>query len=208
VSDDFDGGLRPGWTFFDPQGDSGFALSGAGTADAWLTISVPGGTRHDPYRYNAAPRLMQIVDDTDFTIEVKLETVLNQSAQQQGVLVEQDAGTWLRFDVFSDGTSWHVFSAAMRNHVATNKINVSVASTASPSPLFLRVERQGNQWTLSYSTDPGSVGWTVAGAPYSFDLDVRSAGVFAGNALAAPPVEAHFDYFFDANAPIVPEDTP
>ena len=152
---------------------------------------------------------MQFVDDSDFTIEVKLETSLSLGNQMQGVLVEQDGGTWIRFDVFSDGASWHAFAASMDRHVADNQVNVEVDTTPSPAPLYLRVARVANQWTLSYTTDPDSVPWTTAGASFHFPMTVRSAGVFAGNAtVTAPAVDAEFDYFFAAAAPIDPEDTP
>ena len=51
VSDDFSAPTLNTslWTKIDPLGDSNFTIEGTGTTDALLNITIPGGTKHDPF---------------------------------------------------------------------------------------------------------------------------------------------------------------
>ena len=61
VSDDFNACLidTGTWSAVDPIGDAQFSVSGAGSDNAHLVITVPGGLSHDPWTNNDAARLMQ-----------------------------------------------------------------------------------------------------------------------------------------------------
>jgi len=185
------------WTAVDPVGDSSISVDGY-----TLRIDVPAGIPHDVWLSgNMAPRIVQAVANTDFEIEAKFESPLSQQYQLQGILVEQDASNFLRFDFYSDGTNTNIFAAAFSNGSVSVKVNTVVALG---SPLFLRVTRTGNQWIQWYSLD--GVIWIQASS-FSHTLAVGAAGVFAGNAgSSAPPHTAIVDYFFNTASPISPED--
>ena len=187
VSDTFDQPLDANvWSFYDPLGDSTLSMTGT---DA--TISVPAGTSHNLWR-NAltAPRIRQAANDTDFEVEVKFDSALSAKYQLQGLVVEQDNANLLRFDFYSDGSVTRIFSASFVNGIPNRHISSVITSGV---PLYLRVNRQGNQWTTSYSYNGND--WVVAGV-YTHELTVTSVGIFGGN--AGPTVPANntvVDYF-------------
>jgi hypothetical protein len=73
----------------------------------------------------------------------------------------------------------------------------------------LRLARNGNIWTGSWSAD----GTTFSAAPsFTFDLNVASIGPYAGNyastSVNSPAFTAIVDYFFATSNPIANEDGP
>jgi regulation of enolase protein 1 (concanavalin A-like superfamily) len=202
LSDDFHTGVLDTqlWEVVDPQGDGTVELVGAGTADAQLRLSVPAGTTHDAWTSNTTLRAMQPAADGDFEIEVKFESEPTQQYQGQGLLVEQDPSNYVRFDVYSDGSTLKVFSATFNNGAPTIRVNSAIS--AGPTT-YLRLARSGNQWTARYSYDGSS--WTTA-TSFSHALTVWSVGVFAANFNPNPAYTAVVDYFFDTASPIDPED--
>ncbi len=205
VSDDFN---HPNldtvlWWVSDPLGDAGVTLTGAGTGDAQLLFSVPAGASHDPWATDTAPRLLQAANDTDFSVEVKFDSPLTERYQTQGIIVEQDLDTWLRFDFYTNGSVVYIFSASKTN--GTMKRQIKQAINIS-EPMYLRVDRSGDLWTVFYSGDGAN--WTVAGS-YTYPMIVSALGPFVGNfgdGSNAPAHTAVIDYFFNGASPIVPED--
>ncbi len=185
------------WSVIDPQGDSVISVDGYR-----LKIDVPADTSHDVWLSgNMAPRVMQVVTDSDFEMAAKFESPIGEQFQLQGILVEQDAGHFLRFDFYSDGTNTKIFAAAFSDGSVSVKVNKTVTVG---NPMFLRITRTGNQWTQWYSED--GVTWTQA-ISFRHNLAVETAGVFAGNkGNPAPRHIALIDYFFNTAAPISPED--
>ena len=199
TSDDFnssslDSGL---WSVIDPVGDSSISVDGY-----TLQISVPAGTPHDVWLSgNMAPRVMQAVANTDFEVEAKFESPLSQQYQLQGILVEQDASNFLRFDFTNNGTDTRIFAAIFSNGSVSVEVNTVISVG---SPMFLRVTRAGDQWTQWYSVD--GVTWLQA-VSFTHTLTVGTVGVFAGNAGGSAPQHiAVIDYFFNTASPISPED--
>jgi regulation of enolase protein 1 (concanavalin A-like superfamily) len=175
--EDFDGiALNTSrWTFTNPLGDSTQSVSGGK-----LYLSVPAGTEHDLWTgVYTVPRIMRPVPNKDFTLQVKFDSAVTQRYQQQGLLVEQDGSNLIRAEVFHDGSSVKLFAATMASGTATSRIFKQITIGA---PVYLRLARAGNQWTLSYSTNGTS--WTTGGT-FSQALAVTSAGVHVGNAGAA-----------------------
>ncbi|MEM6671689.1 MAG: fibronectin type III domain-containing protein [Planctomycetota bacterium] len=202
-SDDFNGcgALKYFWSAIDPLSDSPIQLVGGGSPDAALEISVAGGVSHEPWESsNTAPRLMQATDDVDFSISTRLETLPTLRYQEQGLLVEQDATNWIRFDVYSTGSTLRLIAASATN--GSMQVHRDRSVTLS-TPAFLRVTRTGDSWAFDISND--GVNW-VNRASFVHSLSVTSTGVFAGNAGPAPAYVARFDYFEEAAAPIVNED--
>ncbi len=204
TSDDFDSATLDTdlWDIIDPQGDGTVSVVGAGTSNARLLLSVPEGTAHDPWVVNTSLRVMQPATDEDFEIEVKFESLPTEKFQSQGLLVEQDAGHFIRFDLYSDGISLLVFSAVFADGSPITQLNQAI--TAS-SIQYLRLTRTGDVWTEHYSLDGQS--WTTV-ASFTQSLQVSSVGVFAGNFDPSPAYTAVVDYFFETSSPIEPEDTP
>lgn len=205
VSDDFSscGLAGVGWSFVNPLGDGSYALDGLGTGGARLLLSVPAGTSHDPWAANPTVRLMQAAEDLDFEIEVKFESVPNRKYQMQGVLVEQDMNSWIRFDFYHDGSSLRIFAAGTENGMPTAVINQAIPSG---DLLFMRVRREGDLWTQRYSLDGQA--WTTSGS-FMQALNVSAVGPFVGNHGSSGVIPAHtavVDYFFHVDSPIIPED--
>lgn len=204
VSDDFNSiDLDPIWTFVDPVGDSSFELVGAGSGNALVEISVPSGVSHDVWTNgNAAARLSQAIDDTNFDIEVKFESVVTVRYQMQGVLVEQDAGNFIRFDTVRNSSSVRLFAAAFVGGSPQVKLNLTI----TPGPeIYFRISRVGDTWAFGYSNDGQDYQTAVT---FDHPMVVASVGPFAGNAggAGAPAMTARVDYFFNALEPIDPED--
>jgi hypothetical protein len=186
VSDDFNGILDTSvWTFYDPVGDS--TLSETGTQ---ASISVPAGSNHDLWQNNlSAPRIRQAANNTDFEVEVKFDSALSTQFQIHGITVEQDLNNLIRFDFFSDGSVTKIFSASFVNGIPTKHVETVITDGV---PLYLRIKREGNQWTTSYSYD--GTNWIVAKV-YTHNLAVTSVAIFGGNAGPAPAYTALIDYF-------------
>lgn len=111
-------------------------------------------------------------------------------------MVEQDATNYARFDVMSDGKSLRVFSATFADGSPTVRVRAKIAS--SPTT-YLRLQREGDQWTGQYSYDGAN--W-VAATSCSHSLAVSSVGVFSGNFTPNPPYTAVVDYFVETSAPL------
>jgi len=215
TSDDFNSHnlKRPLWTFTDPKNDATLAMAGVGSGNATISITVPAGTTHDLWvGGNFAPRIMQSVTaNENFTAEARftspLSGVIYQKYQAQGILVEADANNLIRFDFTTgDQDSVMAFAAVFAGGFASPQ--VKIAKNIAPygiAPLYVRVERTGNSWTMLYKTSDGAP-YDTAGT-FAHTLTVSKVGIFAVNAGTSP--DAHTmvaDYFFNADSPIVPED--
>lgn len=179
------------WTFVNPLGDAALRLTGT-----QAVIDVPGGQSHTLWQeVKTAPRLMTPANNTDLDLQVRFASPLGQRYQAQGILIEQDAANYLRFEFHHDGVSTRVFAAGFINNAPTVYRNLPV-SVRDES--YLWVGRLGDVWTLAFSDD-GSA-WTVA-TSFAQPLRVTAAGVFAGNDAAPgeiPPAHAAvIDYFLN-----------
>ena len=192
------------WSFVDPLGDSCLSIVGTNTADARLLLSVPAGVDHITWTSLDSARVEQTVADTDFFVEVKLESPLSQAFQEQGLIVREDDTNFLRFDFYHDGTGTRAFSGSITNGVPQSQFDTPVFPL--DDRLWVRVQRVGDLWTHEYSVD--GVVWSP-GASFVRAMSIQTVGVFAGNVSAgggAPALTAAFDYVFDVNAPIANED--
>ena len=202
VSDDFHAASLNSalWSVENPVGNGSVSVNGHA-----LVLSVPAGSAHDTWSDGLnGLRVVQPVANGDFEVESKFESMGGSAFQDEGILVEQDASTVLRFDVFNAGGSIvNVFAASVSGGTAS----VKVASTLSPSPaapFWLRVKRTGSTWLFTYSLD--GVSFVTAGS-FSFAMTVAKVGPYAGNSGTPPPAwTATVDYFFNTASPIVPED--
>ncbi|MFT4648065.1 MAG: regulation of enolase protein 1 (concanavalin A-like superfamily) [Glaciecola sp.] len=208
ISDDFNvcADLGPAWTFQDGASLEGsYGLQGGGSNDAQLWISVPAGSDHQAYDSIDCPRVTQSVSDTDFGVEVKFDSEITDAYQLQGLLVEQDADNWLRFDVFSTAAGPYFYAGST---VGGSTVQEGIGELSASAPYYLRVARSSNQWTFEHS--PDGTTWTTL-ASFNHALTVNTVGPYAGNGAAsggnpAPAFTALCDYVFDVITPITPED--
>lgn len=205
-SDNFDDCVLAGkWEFVNPLGDGSYKVNGR-----QLELSVPADTVHNVFTTgNDSARVMQTTENEDFTVEVKFDSRLEQSGAMQGIIVEQDAGSFMRFDFFRREDTITVYAAAFVLP-ATDPVLSFGKVTLAPmdTPLSMRVVRFGDNWELLYSFDGSQ--WNPA---YEFEhtLIVQQIGVFSGNFKVKGIVPAHtavVDYFYNALDPNKPADRP
>ncbi len=197
VSDDFSGlALSDAWSFAGPSGTG--ATLGVGGGEAYLEFAVPNGDFNLYRQTKNALRLMQEAPDGDFQVEARYLTTPTVQNQTQGILVEEDADSWIRFDTYYDGSNLRAFAAVTLNGVTSNKIHVVIPGGTAP---YLRVTHTGNTWSFAWSTD--GVSWTTAGS-FNQALEVSAVGPFAGGVNS--PYIARVDYFENTADPILDED--
>jgi len=225
-SDDFQsGGSLDGiWAETDPQGDCTVALTGQGTGNAFLEITVPqSGLNHDAYIPNNACRVLQPVTspNVSFSCTVKMEGAKpSASYQSRGLMVvaTEDSGhRYYRLDNYYGGSDYVYTGLGFGVGVTgfQQKANVNLTTTVT-DPFWLRITRTyvdgvNDNWETFYSLDGSAytsiVTWESgpdSGDEYTFTP--AYIGVFAGNSNNPAQYTAKFDYFFEDSAPISPED--
>lgn len=194
------------WTYVDPQAGTAGASSLTATGYG-VEIAVPGGTRHDVWTSSTptinAPQLLQAINDTDFDLEVAFESNVEQATQMQGVLIKQSDTKFLRINYQHDSDGSFRLRAFKFNS-ATSASQVVNASFSAPYPQYLKVERNGDTWTVFSKVNAGDA-WLEKGN-FTFALTVTSAGLFVGNSGDNPAFTMKADYVFNAAEPISPED--
>ena len=195
--DNFDGNEpnQAVWTFVNPLGDASFAMNGGAAV-----INVPPGTNHDIEVPIEAPRLMADFNNVNFTIETKFNSLVTLGYQMQGLLIQQDLNNFIRFDVAYNGSNVYLYVAYFSGGQGTSKLN----ATIQPAALYyLRINRQGNVWTLYYSVNGSQ--WNTA-TSFSGTLAVSSMGIYGGNfsdtGNSAPRFSAVADYFKSTVTPV------
>lgn len=193
------------WTFIDPRGDSSYKVTGTA-----LEITVPGTEEgHNIWTDgNFSARLMQPAGSGDFQIQARFNSLVSQPFQLQGLLIEEDAANYIRFDsYYARDDLMHIYVQTYNNTIPSKKADIPISATA---PVYMRVTRVGDEWTMTYSTNGTT--WLEA-ATFSYGLNVTSAGVFAGNVQPrrnemAPEHTAVIDYFYNSADGSLPVDSP
>lgn len=209
-SDDFSSPeLNARWTYVDPLDDVTLGLQGFGTVDAQLRFDVPAGQSHDLWEgANWAPRVLQATANTALHLEAKFDSVVTEQYQFQGIVVQESLDRLLRFEVLSrGGDTNYIFAALVTPTSATVLADIPVSGAMAPN--YIRVRRDGDEWTMS--TSANGVNFTVA-TIFTQSMTVTQVGVHAGNnappgTTTAPAFVALVDYFFNADSPILQEDT-
>jgi hypothetical protein len=206
VSDNFDeAALNTSlWSTENPLGDGIVTMNGSA-----VTLNVPQGTVHTlSTSADNTLRIMQPVSNSDFSVDVRFQSVPEIGNQDEGILVEQDSGDFLRFDVLFNGTVGpEIFAAGVTGSQSTTFVSTQI--TLGSGPLILRLARSGNVWTGSWSTN----GTTFSAAPnFTFDLNAARVGPYAGTyastAFNSPSFTAVVDYLFATAEPISNQDGP
>jgi hypothetical protein len=190
LSDGFDGSSLNGvWTFIDPRGDAALTMTGT-----QVSISIPAGMNHDVWTDgNFAPRIVQTTTNIDFEVETKFDSPMTAGYQMLGIIAEQNASNYLRFDFVYGASMTRIYAASFAGGGVTVRKDSAIANG---SPLYLRVKRVGNQWTESFSYDGAD--WITA-VTFTHSLVVGSVGPFVGNygnpESSAPAFTGLIDYF-------------
>jgi hypothetical protein len=145
---------------------------------------------------------MQEANDRSFEIEAKFDSIPSGTYASQGLIVEQDADNFLQYYFFSwdDPSRINLYAAkVVGGTVQPELYNEEITSDITGTPMYLRLTRQGDQWTLWYS-DNGTI-WIQADT-FSHSMTVTSVGVFVGNGSTGDPPQdppgftAEVDYFY------------
>jgi hypothetical protein len=99
VSDNFDSPSlnTKVWTFVNPLGDGVLTMNGSAA-----TLNVPYGRVHDDWTNgNNTIRLMQNISNSNFQVKVRFQSDVELGNQDEGILVQQDAGDFLRLTSFA-----------------------------------------------------------------------------------------------------------
>jgi hypothetical protein len=205
VSDNFDSPTLNAavWAFVNPRGDGVLTMNGTAA-----TINVPQGSKHDPWTSgDGAVRLMQQIADSDFQVQVRFQSDVEIANQEEGIIVEEDATHFLRFDVMNNGTGVRIFAAGIKDTTETTFVNAALPITQAP--ILLQLERTGNNWLARWSRD--GINYSTA-ASFSFVLTVSRIGPYAGNSNATPANTPAFtaviDYFFNLASPLANQSGP
>jgi hypothetical protein len=176
------------WTVSDPVGDVTVGVSGGN-----LSLALPQNVQHTiTGGGSTVPLVMQPASDTDFDVQVKLVSTLGIQVQGAGIRAAQSGTDYLRFELFSDGTSMRALGGAVTAGSPQTLFNVSIGENGT-APVYLRVKRELDTWTEYYSFD-GST-WNVAGE-FSRNLTLQQLGLTARNeGSPAPSLTALFEYF-------------
>lgn len=208
ISDDFDGCavLSPMWTWSDPLGQADYSVTGS-----QVQIVIPPGVNYDIWKDgNNSARLMQEVANTNFELFVRFDSPLTAGVQTKGVLIEMSDSVFLRADFMHDGTGLRFFAGTVSDGVGRIRFNEAIPAPATPG-ISMRVQRNGDQWKMMYRVNDADPWIGVPKNSFKFAMNVERVGVFAAsqassNQATAPGHTALFDYFFNAAAPIAPED--
>jgi hypothetical protein len=167
-------------------------------------FTIPAGATHNLWENNKdALRIVQPTDDYNFEIEVKINNLPSAKDEMAGILVQQDFANWLRFDFFHNGSTLRMNAAKTIDNKSSN-VKVLSLNPGGSTVGYIRVERNGDTWTQSYSFNGND--WTIFHI-FPQELEVTGSGVFVGNTDQTPAdYAARVDYFFNTAAPIIPED--
>ena len=201
------------WTWVNPLDEDNVQLSLRGDQ---IAITVPGGDATAP-AHNVwttgidAPRLMQPSNDTDFTVEAKFDSAIEGFLAMQGILIQQDEDTFLRFEFHArQANEINVYAVTIDGDQAKPRKTtvVPIADSSASVPMYMRIVRTGAKWEQWYKM--GQAGEWVKSVDFEFAVEVNQVGVYAGNTRFKGNLPTHtavVDYFFNTASPITAEDS-
>lgn len=170
------------WSFVNPVGDGTMAMVPG------VKLTAPAGKNHDPaFGGNNSVRIRQLISDVDFSVITQFDSLPAASYQSEGVIVEQDATNYLRFQVSFDGTALTAYANAVVNGIDTNKASAIV--TPAATGIWIAVVRAGVNWTMAYSLDNTNY---IPLPSFSQTLVTRYIGPMAGNFNTTPAANTQF----------------
>jgi hypothetical protein len=149
-----------------------------------MVINVPGKSNHDAFvGGNLAAKAFQNTANADFDVVAKFSSTPRGAYQGQGIMVEQDNRTYLRFEFSADGSgAINLFAGSIAAGKQTTHFNQAIDGLKS-GPMWLEVQRAGNLWTTYYSTDGTNF---IKAAQFTVTLKATKVGPYAWNYNATP----------------------
>ncbi len=199
VSDDLSAPVlaQSHWSVIDPNGDATVAMTGSGAS-----VSLPAGTPHGfTGGVNRTVRLVQTVADQDLEVDVRFEPlVASGNTAFEGILIEQDAGHYLRFELSTVACQYRLQAFSQSGATLTSRLNRTIPTP----PSHLRVRRTGNIWFFSVSYD--GLAWKQM-VSFSQVLSPTVVGPYVGSeGGSSPAVTGTIDYLVDRTQPFATED--
>jgi hypothetical protein len=185
------------WSVIDPNGDATVAMTGSGAS-----VSLPAGTPHGfAGGVNRTVRLVQTVVDQDLEVDVRFEPlVASGNSAFEGILVEQDAGHYLRFELTTVACQYRLLAFSQSGATLTSRLNRTIPTP----PSHLRVRRTGNTWFFSVSFD--GLAWKQM-VSFSQVLSPTVVGPYVGSeGGSSPAVTGTIDYLVNRAQPFATED--
>jgi hypothetical protein len=176
------------WTVTDPVGDVTVSINGGN-----LSLALPQNVQHTVNGSGSTvPLVMQPASDTDFDVQVKLASTMGIAVQGAGIRAAQSSTDYLRFEIYTDGSSTRAFAGSVLAGSPATLYDVNIGANGV-TPVYLRVKRELDTWTQFYSFD-GSA-WTSAGE-FTRALTLQQVCLTARNGgTPVPSFTALFDYF-------------
>ena len=205
VSDDFNGSALNTslWAVVAPAGGT------VSVSNGHANLAAPGGSNHDAFvGGNNSVRIVQAIANTDFQVVAKFDSAPTAQYEGEGILVQQDNGTYMRVEFGYNGSGRIGAFANIISGGAQTSLCFSSFSAGAAS-LWLQVQRTGNNWVISYSTNGTT--YTQAGS-FSQTLNVSAIGLYADNygspANQAPAFTVAADFFHNLGSTIGTVATP
>jgi len=207
LSDDFNrfNLNRSIWSYVDPHYRGELMMKGAGTDSARGILNVPDNYDYSPE--NGFLRLAQAMNDiSPARFEAKFVNRWTVIDGYGGLFVESGPGTFVLLGFRYDGTDLVLQASEYAGGalLGSQSAFVQAGSWDSNDPLYLRVERMGDQYQSSFSLDGQN--W-VTGPGASLTGAPNQAGLFAANGAGT---DGRFglatDYLFDLASPLPADD--
>jgi regulation of enolase protein 1 (concanavalin A-like superfamily) len=187
--------LNPRWNVIDPDGGSTFSLT---AHRGWLritTTSPPGRDLLGTIKVNA-PRILQTVS-SDFVIETKISSIMNENDEGAGLLVWKDSANYLRLDRMSRTIGGPVQQQIFFCGTIGGNIPIpgetKIVLQSNVNPTYLRLVRRGNVFSGYYSSN--GISWHhVADVTFAAKNPVRT-GIDIIIEYHSGTFFADFDYF-------------
>lgn len=160
-----------------------------------LELRVPGSLPYQNWTTgDQSLALLENVIDEDLDLEFRSLASNGPDFTGHGLLIEEGAGTWLRFEFVSTGGRSHIFVAGFRDgqSVVQEVQALPIEVHDDNLDLWMRVTRVQDSWTQEWSLD----GITFqSGAEFEFPLMVRRMGPGISHSGGhASPFTARFDW--------------
>jgi hypothetical protein len=107
-------------------------------------------------------RAVQSIANADFTVTAKYDSIPSQQYQFEGIVVDQDANNFLRFQFGSSATTISISADTVVSSTDNGEFSNTITLPSGTTSLWLKVQRAGNTWTASWSQ-----ALTVANGPRS-----------------------------------------
>jgi len=196
-SDDFfASSLNPLWNVADGTGAANITL-----LNGVLSTDQPGRTQGAFDSDAQFVFVSQTELDTDVAVEAKLSTSDFIGQAYAGIRLQGAAAEVLQFIGQHDNGSWEIAWGISDGAAFANLGSLVIPDVTDG--LWLQVRREGTDWRLLYSTN--GLNWAESALLYG-DFVLNASGWVSGSNVAGATTTSAFDYFFNLDAPVFPED--